>query len=79
MGDGLHGSETGECRPADDFSIDETAKWLGIGRNKVYELVDQGWLVRYTIGERTVRITRKSLCQYMHEMCPSQYPGWPED
>ena len=36
------------------FSIAETAQTLGLGRTKIYELINEGRLTTFKIGRRTL-------------------------
>lgn len=48
------------------LSVEETAKYLGIGRNKAYELVGSGIIPHIKLGNR-LRVPRKILESWISE------------
>lgn len=50
--------------PKEWLSVSDLHKWLGVGRNKAYELVQTGEISSYRIG-RTIRIRKQHVEEWL--------------
>jgi excisionase family DNA binding protein len=55
---------TTEHSPA-TLKVKEVAALLRCGKNRVYELIDSGQLRAVRLGERSIRVTREALNEYL--------------
>lgn len=65
-------TQTGDQRLSEEkltFSVEEAAKWLGVGRSAAYELVRTGALFSIRVGRR-VLIPRRALEKLLGEEAP---------
>ena len=51
--------------PEAALKVPEVAQVLRCGRNRVYELIASGQLRAVRLGERSIRITREALSDYL--------------
>jgi excisionase family DNA binding protein len=60
--------ETQETQKIEVLRVPEIAEILRIPRSRAYALVQNGEIGSFKIGERTVRVHRRALDEYMKQM-----------
>jgi excisionase family DNA binding protein len=51
------------------LKVPEAAQYFGVPRSRMYELIQRGELPAVRIGQRSIRVNRREVEQFLRENC----------